>query len=137
MEKREIRQQVRGRIALLTAGERGQKALSLAHRVMAEPAWQGARTVLLYAALADEIDLGPLLQAALAEGKRVALPVVLPAGEMELREYRPEATARRGVYHIEEPDASCRLVAPEEVELALVPGRAFTADGLRLGRGKG
>jgi len=42
-----------------------------------------------------------------------------------------------GVWDIPEPDARCPVVAPEEVELFLLPGLAFDLGGHRLGYGRG
>jgi 5-formyltetrahydrofolate cyclo-ligase len=45
---------------------------------------------------------------------------------------------RAGAWKILEPDArNCPVVAPNEIELLLIPGLAFTVDGKRLGRGGG
>jgi 5-formyltetrahydrofolate cyclo-ligase len=55
---------------------------------------------------------------------------------LELRLYSGRDSLRVGAYNILEP------VGPvfsdyDSIDLAVVPGVAFTADGIRLGRGKG
>ena len=69
--------------------------------------------MLLYEALPDEVDLGLLLQDAQDSGKRVLMP-------------QPSADA-----------PSLETSQLEQVDLAIIPGRAFTQEGARMGRGKG
>ena len=87
----------------------------------------------------DEIDLLPLLERALAEGKTVALPRFVPetgvyaAGRITdlARDCAP------GKLGILEPAARCTPFALKLLDLALVPGVGFDAAGHRLGRGAG
>ncbi|MGN0984771.1 MAG: 5-formyltetrahydrofolate cyclo-ligase, partial [Gemmiger sp.] len=64
------------------------EALAALGRAMAEalfalPQWQQAATVFCFVPLASEPDVTPVLRRALAEGKRLAVPRVLPGGGME------------------------------------------------------
>ena len=43
----------------------------------------------------------------------------------------------RSAYGIEEPGADAPLCAPEAIDLAIVPGIAFDAGGVRVGQGGG
>ena len=65
-----------------------------------------------------------------------AFPVLNEEGEMDF--YLPKAPSswKEGAFSIPEPDpASSRKVLLEEIEIFLVPGRAFDQSGGRLGRG--
>ena len=42
-----------------------------------------------------------------------------------------------GAYGLPEPGKGCAVIAPEEIDLVLVPGTAFDAQGRRLGQGGG
>lgn len=116
-------------------------AICASARIMASPFMSSAATVLLYAALPDEVPTRGLVEAVLcsrtSDGRkrRVALPLVV-GNELVLREYVPGRTVK-GYAGIEEPSAQCPQISPEEIDLAVVPGVAFTIDGRRLGRGKG
>lgn len=136
-EKQELRRAVRAHIEALSAAERQRLSASACRQLEATDAWRRARTVLLYAALADEVDTTPLIADAVRQDKRVVLPVV--EGErIALRYYEGAARMATGRYSILEPTAEAeRLDETDVLDLAVIPGRAFTPDGLRLGRGRG
>jgi len=98
------------------------------------PPFRSAQTILTYMAFRNEIDLTPLL--ARHPEKRWVLPRVAGPGELTLHRYRPGAL-RRHPYGMWEPTPECPTVAPEEIELALIPGVAFDRYGFRLGYGGG
>ncbi len=130
---------MRARLKCLTAAERASGSARICEQVRAQAFWKSAKTVLLFAPLPDEVDVWPLVAAALAEGKIVALP------RFDARENRYAIAsvgdlARdlvSGEFGIREPAPHCSEVTLGEIALALVPGLAFDASGRRLGRGKG
>jgi 5-formyltetrahydrofolate cyclo-ligase len=91
-----------------------------------------------YVAFRGEIDPAPVLEAARASGAVVVLPRV-GQGVPRLHFHRAEAGAplRSGPWGLLEPDASAPEVRPGEVDLMIVPGLVFDAQGRRLGYGKG
>lgn len=121
---------------LATHDEEARQALSqqILRSVTATDAWQRARTVLLYCALPGEVETAAFLRRQ-AQEKRLVLPLV-DGHELRLKEYR-EDELQCGAYHILEPLPTSPDVAPDEIQLALVPGVAFTAQGQRLGHGGG
>lgn len=108
---------------------------------------------LAYLPLADEPDLIPLLAMLLEEGHTLALPRMTlggrgagemvgvgagPGGTLSLHHVRHlGADLVTGPFGVREPGPRCKAVAPKAVSLAILPGRAFTETGARLGRGKG
>jgi 5-formyltetrahydrofolate cyclo-ligase len=123
----------------LPAETRAAAALRVCERIRGTIEWQQAATVLLYAALPDEIDLSPLVLEALAEGKQVALPQFDPLARTyrasEVRAGLSELAI--GQYGIREPGPEARVVPWKQLDFALVPGLAFAPNGCRLGRGRG
>lgn len=133
--KQEIRRYIRQLKADTPADERARLSAEACDHLRQLPEWRTAQTVLLYAALPDEVATQALIAEAAAAGKRVLLPVV-QGEELELRIYTGDENLREGAFHIAEPEGKA-FTAFDEIELAVVPGVAFTHKGHRLGRGRG
>lgn len=99
------------------------------------PEWHAAATILLYAALPDEVPTRSLIEEAMAEGRTVLLPVV-QGDELELRICDDLDDLRPGAFNVFEPQGKA-FTRFEDIDLAIIPGVAFTPDGERLGRGRG
>ena len=136
-DKKSLRRSIKEFNRSITPHERLNFAKLLLSRVECHPLWESSTMVLLFSSLPDEIDTTPLLDLALVQGKHVVLPVVC-GDHLELYHYDPERLCQ-GAFGIIEPDP--RHATPvthyEEIDLAIIPGIAFTAHGDRLGRGKG
>lgn len=101
------------------------------------PAWSRARRVALYLELADEVPTEPMVEACRHRG----MDLFLPVWDADRRVYvpalwLPDDNLRLGHYGVREPEAP-RLALTAALDLVLVPGRAFTRTGGRLGRGGG
>jgi 5-formyltetrahydrofolate cyclo-ligase len=113
-------------------------AHAITERLLATPDVRRAATVAAYVSLDGEPGTGPLLDALVATGKRVILPVLLPDGDLDWAAYDGPGelvSASRGLL---EPTG--RRLGPDAVataDVVLVPGLAVDADGVRLGRGGG
>lgn len=117
----------------LSKEQRREASAAICAALLELPELRAAGTILSYSALGDEADL-----AALAEqlGARIALPLCLDRQTMEAR--IPTGPCKRGPYGIREPDpAASEFVAPEEIDLVLVPCVAFDKNRNRLGHGAG
>ena len=105
--------------------------------------YKAAPLVLLYMALDDEVSLSLVIDNALDSKKTVGLPRIRPQSSlMDFYKVTDHTQLQaESKYGIKEPEPCdkdrinpCTL---PDGTLILVPGRAFTKDGLRLGRGKG
>lgn len=97
------------------------------------PRYREADTVLIYLALAEE----PMLEALLPDSKRWVAPRMRerPLGlSLHVVDLERVVTGRFGV---REPGIGAPPVAPDAVDLALLPGLAFDREGVRLGYGRG
>ena len=128
-------QTARGQLPLL---ERVQRARALADVVMSAPEVRRAATVAAYVSVGREPGTGPLLDALVAAGKRVVLPVVLPDLDLDWAAYDgPEALApaRRGLLEPVGPRLGVDAIGTPDA--VLVPGMAVDRHGHRLGQGGG
>lgn len=138
-DKKTIRKEIRNRIAQMTEAQRVSQSLCICEKVEATAEWQSASDVLLYAAMPDEVALTHLFESALSSGKTIWLPVV-DGDTLRIRQYIKGKTEISEGFHIEEPASDAPELLPDafsRIGLAIIPGRAFTLKGERLGRGKG
>jgi 5-formyltetrahydrofolate cyclo-ligase len=137
--KSALRDATRARLKTITPERRAAESVRLCGLLIGTDRWQAAATILLFAPLTNEPDLWPLLTTARAAGKTVALPRFDSATQnyRAARIQNPEADLVTGAFSIREPAAHCPEVPLNRLDLVLVPGVAFDAQGWRLGRGKG
>jgi 5-formyltetrahydrofolate cyclo-ligase len=103
------------------------------------PGFSDAKTILLYSSKDTEAPTTDLIQKALDEGRRVALPIAhAKERTMELSFIRSLDDLVPSSFGVLEPKlSSLSTCAPSEVQCALVPGIAFDLEGYRLGWGLG
>lgn len=137
--KQALRERVLARRDALAADARAGAAGAIAARIAAMPSFAAARTVLMTLPFRNEWDTRPLIEAARATGKRVALPRVDESMRMlELFEVTDLGRdVRPGYRGIDEPCAHCTPVAAAAIDWVLVPGVAFDPACRRLGYGGG
>ena len=131
MNKQELRQYIRAQKKLHVTGE-----LSPCEVLLQHPRIIDSRTILAYSALPDEVPTQALLDLLVKQGKTVILPRVISDTDMELRRYTGRHDLQLGAYCILEPTGELFTVY-DTIDVAIVPGMAFDAEGYRLGRGKG
>lgn len=137
-QKKPLRREMLARRRALAAEERRRASEIICVRVRELPMLQEARTIMLYASTKEEIDLYPLMETLLAEGRRIVLPEITGRGTMEARELPAMDALTDGAFGIAVPDPTrSSIVPPEEIDVVVVPGAAFAADGGRLGLGGG
>jgi len=104
-------------------------------------AWQPVRsaaTVAAYVSVGSEPGTGLLLDALLAAGKRVVLPVVLQGLDLDWAVYAGReglAPAVRGLLEPTAPRLGREAIA--QADVVLVPGTGVSLSGARLGQGGG
>jgi 5-formyltetrahydrofolate cyclo-ligase len=123
----------RRRLPLL---EVGAAARAVAEHLLAAEAVRRAATVAAYVSVGNEPGTGPLLEALVASGRRVILPVLLPDGDLDWAVHAgPLQRAGRGLLEPAGPRLGPEAVATADA--VLTPGLAVDRTGMRLGRGGG
>ena len=115
--------------------ERAAGAAAVVAGIRAFEPYRRASIVATYLAFGDELDLGDLHH---DDPQRFAVPRT-HVGDRRWLTFHPLAGARleRHRYGQLEPAAKDPRIAPERIELVLVPGLAFDPRGVRLGHGQG
>jgi 5-formyltetrahydrofolate cyclo-ligase len=133
-EKKEIRREVRRRIAEIDAPSRALAAERIFSQIETLEPFREARCIALFAAMKDEVPTDFALRRWRDMGKRIVVPRV-EGDVMRFYDYAPERM-QTGAFGIEEPmgDEECSCTY---IDLMIVPARAFTRRGERLGRGGG
>jgi 5-formyltetrahydrofolate cyclo-ligase len=132
-QKNALRREMREKLLTVSEGERSAASREIVGKILSLPAWRMALTVALFAPLATEPDISGLFTA----GKTICYPRVC-GGELEFYHARRCEDLRVGSFGILEPGPTISApVSPSAIDLAVIPGLAFDADGHRLGRGKG
>jgi 5-formyltetrahydrofolate cyclo-ligase len=132
--KPELRRALRERRAARGEAERVAAGVALAEHARA----LGGGTVAAFVGVRTEPPTGPLLDALLAAGTRVLLPVLRQDLDLEWAQLEASDALREGLLATLEPTGpSLGLEAIGDAQLLLVPGLAVDRSGHRLGQGGG
>lgn len=122
----------------------GTEAMARASRAVGEnlrslKEYQGAKLIASYCAKEEEVQTRPIIERAIADGKRVAVAVTDPASKtLRFSEIRSYDELAPGHFGIPEPlPGHERPVALSEADLVLVPMVAWDERGHRIGYGVG
>ena len=111
----------------------------ICQRILNSEIYKKSSIILSYMALADEVNLDSLMEQALKDGKKVYVPRIIPnSSQMDF--YEKTYDSELNYYGIKEPlefAPKFQIKNYDEEILFLIPGRAFSLEGARLGRGKG
>lgn len=135
MDKTELRREIRARKRAMTEEEIETRSAKLAQLFFASEAYQKAKTIYGYLPYNQEVRTVPMLERALKDGKKVAVPKVY-GDEMKFLYLDDLNAVAMGYAGIPEPIAD-EPVAQDETALVLMPGLAFDPQGHRIGYGGG
>ncbi len=137
-QKKILRLELKKRLAALTPKSRKARSLKIFRKVLKNPFYKKAGSILVYVSFGNEVETGPLIRHALKDGKRIFAAKVR-VSDKKIHIYRIQdfkKDLRRGAFGIMEP--KCRQQGKaSELDLVLVPGLGFDRKGRRLGRGEG
>lgn len=133
--KAALRSSILKRRASRSEAERGAVADAIAAH-LATAAFAQVPTVATYLSFTSEPGTGPLIDALLARGTEVLVPVAITDGTLDWVRHTPDAQLTRSALGVSEPIGP-RLgpAALADAGLVIVPALAVDHSGWRLGRG--
>ena len=135
MDKKELRSYIRQRKQEMTEQQIEEASRRLGQLFVETKQYRNAETIYGYLPYNQEVRTVPMLERALADGKRVAVPKVY-GEEMRFIYLTDLSHVEKGYAGIPEPIAD-GPVANDPNALVLMPGLAFDKEGHRIGYGGG
>lgn len=135
MDKQTLRRTIRDKKRAMTEAEIVQRSEALGRMLAATEVYRRAETIYGYLPYNQEVRTVPMLEQALRDGKRVAVPKCY-GDEMKFIYLDDLSQVAKGYAGIPEPIAD-GPVAEDETALVLMPGLAFDPKGHRVGYGGG
>ena len=135
MDKTALRQQIRLQKRQMTEAEISKKSCQLFHLFTATEAYKSAKSIYGYMSYNQEVRTLPILEQALRDGKRVAIPKCY-GDEMRFIWMDDLTNTIKSACGIPEP-VSDGPIADDASALVLMPGMAFDPKGHRIGYGGG
>lgn len=139
-EKKRIRKEIKNQFRTIPISDFDAKSKKVLDKLKKLPEWKNAETVLIFLSLPDEIKTEGIINEALEENKKTAVPRI--NGNDIVFHYIKSVNSSLIIHPlgIAEPSPSTPVFNPlsaDEKTLILVPGLAFDKNCFRLGRGKG
>lgn len=123
--------------AKITFDEQKKVSAIIAEHLTHHPLFLQSHTIASYIATQQEIDPSVLIQKAWQNNQTCYLPL-LQKSQLIFCEYQPQTILKKNQFKIPEPPLSSNAcIAPENIDLVLVPLVGFTEKGQRLGMGAG
>lgn len=136
-QKRKIRNEIRQRKQLLTEDDKRKASVAVCEQLLADNRFAEGVKVVLFWSMTDEVCTHEMV-CRLAEKREVFLPVIV-GDDLVFRKYEgPESMKPESQFGIMEPTSQVTLSSVDGGDCVIVvPGVAFTVEGLRMGRGRG
>ncbi len=137
-QKAVIRRDMLGRRSALTPETAEAKGKAIAGHLMGTDLYRQSRCISCYVSVKQEADTHRLIRSALADGKRVGVPVVRGGGKLTHVEVPSLSVLEPAPFGLLEPPASTGAkIPPADFDLVIVPGVAFDRLGNRIGQAGG
>lgn len=135
--KQEIRNRAKAYRASLTTEEILQNSRAIANRLFDTLDYQNAGNVFCYVHTRTEVRTDEIMRRVWQDEKKLFVPLVM-GKNMVFICIRDESELTIGSFGIREPVYDkCRVLAPDESDIVLVPGLAFDLAAARVGYGGG
>lgn len=132
--KEDIRQESKRIRSTLDGEYRRRASAKICDLLAGWEVFQRCDTIVSYLPMRSEVDLTRLLSQ--FPEKNWGIPRIQVGGHMVFQAYDAEKLVVHA-FGMLEPDPACAQIAPQEIQLVLAPGLAFSRQGWRLGYGGG
>ena len=136
-DKKSLRGEMMAREAAFSPEYTAESNAGIRENLLSLPEIESAKTIMFFYSIWAEPDTHAAINAALAAGKTVCLPESLPQGIMVARKISSLNELVPARHGIPAPTSDMPEIAPEDIDLIIVPSVAFDLDGYRLGHGGG
>jgi 5-formyltetrahydrofolate cyclo-ligase len=136
--KKKIRQDLLAALASAPSEYLAESSRSIMDVILASDEYAAASTIFTYVGVDSEILTLPLIEAALASGKRICVPKTYPNSVMDavqINDVNDLIATYRGL--LEPADGNAAIVPQNEIELIIVPCLSCDPFGNRIGYGGG
>lgn len=134
LAKKELRQKLIKKRKNLTEAEVVTKSSLICNKIINDERYKKCETIYCYFSVNNEVSLETLIEHALNNNKNIALPKVEKDNNIRFYLIKSLSDLAPGYYNIPEPETN---VSAPQGDLIIVPGVAFSNEGLRLGYGGG
>jgi 5-formyltetrahydrofolate cyclo-ligase len=135
--KAALRKQLRALRRALNPSEHRHRSLAAARAVMHLRFFSAGKRVALYLPFDGELDTAALIAAARRRGVQLFVPVISDRRHCRLRFYPLTGATGSGTFGISVPRRRLRPVAPQWLDLIVIPLVGVDGEGRRLGMGGG
>jgi len=138
MNKSTLRTKLKKQRAKMSVKEKTEQSFLIMDYIFNSDLYKNANTIFVFSGMANEINTLPLIDKAIFDKKKVALPLNFAKGIMNAYYITDRSNLEQDTFGIMSPNAKIsELVDPEEIDLALVPLLGYNRHGYRIGYGAG
>lgn len=131
-EKNALRKEIKTKLNAHSEDELIKQSDLALHHLELDPDFITAKTIMMYWSLPDEVNTHDFIEK-WSKSKTILLPKI-KYNKLLAVKFSSKAEMVIGDYEIAHPTTS---IFEDEIDLVIIPGRAFDKNGHRLGRGKG
>lgn len=138
-EKATLRKEMLAKLAEVNPEKRKEIEQKLLDNLLTTELWKNAQTIGIYLSFGNEWETRGIIEEAWKQGKQVTIPKTIPeTKEMKFYQIDNYSQVQKGHFDIEEPIIDrTTFIEKHKIDLLIVPGVVFSADGYRVGFGGG
>jgi 5-formyltetrahydrofolate cyclo-ligase len=129
-----IRKSIKDKFSLFSSVKKEQESTDIMNKICEHQKIKTCQKIAIYISQSDELNTGEIIKQLLKMWKKIYVPIIKDK-DLFFSEIQKDSSFHKSVLGIYEPDSS--EIYDGEINVFLVPWRAFTLDGRRIWRGNG